>query len=125
VRFLVDENLSPRLCGFLTAEEDTAQHVHEVLGAGASDHEVMQRAIDRGAVIITADTDFGALLVRGGRTEPSVILVRELLSLPVASQGRLLAANIDQVREVLVTGAIVVFSLNDIRVRPLPLAPHS
>ena len=125
MRFLVDENLSPRLCGFLTAEGDTAQHVHEVLGAGASDHQVMQHAIDLGAVIITADTDFGALLVRGGRTEPSVILVRELLSLPVASQGRLLAANLDQVREVLITGAIVAFSLDDIRVRPLPLAPHS
>jgi predicted nuclease of predicted toxin-antitoxin system len=110
VRFLVDENLSPRLCGFLTAEGDTAQHVHEVLGAGASDHQVMQHAIDLGAVIITADTDFGALLVRGGRTEPSVILVRELLSLPVASQGRLLAANLDQVRGVLITGASVVFS---------------
>jgi predicted nuclease of predicted toxin-antitoxin system len=78
VRFLVDENLSPRLCGFFTAERDAAQHVHEVIGSGASDHEVMQYAIDRGAVIITADTDFGALLVQGGRTEPSVILVREL-----------------------------------------------
>ena len=73
-----DENLSPRLCGFLSAEEDTAQHVHEVIGSGASDHEVMQHAIDRGAVIITADTDFGALLLEGGRTEPSVILVREI-----------------------------------------------
>lgn len=124
MRFLVDENLSPRLCGFLTAEGDTAEHVHEVIGAGASDREVMRHAIDHGAVIITADTDFGTLLVRGGTTEPSVILVRELLSLPVASQGRLLAANLDQVRNVLITGAIVVFSLEDIRVRPLPLTPH-
>ena len=125
MRFLVDENLSPRLCGFLTTKGDTAQHVHEVIGSGAGDHEVMQHAIDHGAVIITADTDFGALLVQGGRTEPSVVLVRELLSLPVASQGRLLAANLDQVREVLITGAIVVFSLDGIRVRPLPLAPRS
>ncbi len=125
MRFLVDENLSPRLCGSLTAQGDTAEQVHEVVGAGASDHEVMQYAIDRGAVIITADTDFGALLVQGGRTEPSVILVRELLSLPVASQGRLLAANLDQIRDVLITGAVVVFSLDGIRVRPLPLAPHS
>jgi predicted nuclease of predicted toxin-antitoxin system len=72
----------------------------------------MQHAIDRRAVIITANTEFGALLVQGGRTEPAVILVRELLSLPVASQGRLLAANLDQVRDVLITGAIVVFSLD-------------
>jgi Domain of unknown function (DUF5615) len=39
---------------------NTAQDVHEVTGPGASDHEVMQYAIDHEAVIITADTDFGA-----------------------------------------------------------------
>jgi predicted nuclease of predicted toxin-antitoxin system len=82
----------------------------------------MAYAIDKGAVVVTADTDFGALLAQGRRSEPSVVLVRELLALPVAEQGRLLAANIDQVRDVLVKGAIVVFSLNDIRVRPLPIA---
>jgi predicted nuclease of predicted toxin-antitoxin system len=60
-------------------------------------------------VIITADTDLGALLVQSGKAEPSVILVRELLSLPVASQGRLLADNVDQVRDILIKGAIVVF----------------
>jgi len=48
--------------------------------------------------------------------------MRQLLSLPVAAQGQLLAANLDQVREVLMKGAIVVFSLADIRVRPLPIA---
>lgn len=65
MRFLVDENLSPRLCGFLTAEGDTAEHVHEVLGAGASDDEVMQHAIDHGAVMITADTDIGGIAGAG------------------------------------------------------------
>ena len=74
-----------------------------------------------GAVVITADTDFGALLARGGQGKPSVMLVRELLSLPVDSQGRLLSANLDQIRDVLAKGAIVVLSLTDIRVRPLPI----
>jgi len=122
VRFLVDENLSPQLCQFLAASGDAADHARQTVGAGASDQELMAYAIDKGAVVVTADTDFGALLAQGRRNEPSVVLVRELLSLPVAEQGRLLAANIDQVRDVLVKGAIVVFSLNDIRVRPLPIA---
>jgi predicted nuclease of predicted toxin-antitoxin system len=81
----------------------------------------MAYATAHGAVIITADTDFGSLLAQGRKSEPSVVLVRELLSLPVAKQGQLLAANLDQVREVLMKGAIVVFSLTDIRVRPLPV----
>jgi predicted nuclease of predicted toxin-antitoxin system len=122
VRFLVDENLSPQLCQFLAASGDTAEHAHEALGPGASDQEILAYAIDREAVIVTADTDFGALLARARRTEPSVVLVRELLSLPVTGQGRLLAANLDQVRDALAKGAIVVFSQTDIRVRPLPLA---
>jgi hypothetical protein len=50
---------------FLTAEGDTAQHVYEVIAAGATDHEVMQHAIDRGAVIITADTDFRGIASAG------------------------------------------------------------
>jgi hypothetical protein len=47
--------------------------------------------------------------------------VRELLGLPVEDQGRLLAANLDQVRAVLEGGAIVVLALHGIRVRPLPI----
>lgn len=49
------------------------------------------------------------------------MLVRELLSLPVAEQGRLLAGNLDQLRDPLTLGAIVVFSLTGIRIRPLPV----
>jgi predicted nuclease of predicted toxin-antitoxin system len=71
--------------------------------------------------VLTADTDFGALLARGGQGKRSVVLVRELLSLPVAEQGRLLAANLGQVREALANGATVVLSPHDIRVRPLPI----
>jgi predicted nuclease of predicted toxin-antitoxin system len=121
MRFLVDENLSPRLCQLIATPDDTVEHVTDALGPGASDREIMAYAIDDGAVVLTADTDFGALLARGGQGKPSVVLVRELLSLPVAGQGRLLAANLGQVRDVLTNGAIVVLSPHDIRVRPLPI----
>jgi predicted nuclease of predicted toxin-antitoxin system len=122
VRFLVDENLSPRLCPFLVSAGDSAEHVRDAIGSGAGDDAVMQSAAGTGAVIVTADTDFGTLLARSGRSGPSVILVRELLSLAVEDQGRLIAANLDQIRPALTTGAIVVLTLSDIRVRPLPIA---
>lgn len=105
----------------LTGGSDTAEHVRDAVGPGATDQQILTYALDHAAVIVTADTDFGGLLARGRMSEPSVVLVRELLSLPVA-QGRLLAANLDQVREVLTKGAVVVFSLEDIRVRLLPIA---
>lgn len=120
MRFLVDENLSPLLCTDLAPLGEVA-HVQDVLGAGVTDQQIFDHAVSTKSVVVTADTDFGALLARWQTTEPSVVLVRELLSLPVAEQGRLLAANLDQVRDALDEGAIVVFSLADIRVRPLPL----
>jgi predicted nuclease of predicted toxin-antitoxin system len=122
VRFLVDENLSPQLCQFLTASGDVAEHAHEALGPGASDQDILTYATDLDAVIVTADTDFGVLLAQGRKSGPSVVLMRELLSLPAADQGRLVSANLDQIRGILTKGAIVVFSLTDIRVRPLPIA---
>jgi predicted nuclease of predicted toxin-antitoxin system len=83
VRFLVDENLSVRLCQFLTTADDTAEHVRDAIGAGASDHVVLEDARERAAVIVTADTDFGTLAVRSGMSQPSIILMRELLALTV------------------------------------------
>jgi predicted nuclease of predicted toxin-antitoxin system len=109
VRFLVDENRSPQLCQFLTASGDVAEHAHEALGPGSSDQDILTYATDLDAVIVTADTDFGVLLAQGQKSGPSVFLMGELLSLPVADQGRLLSANLDQIRGILTKGAIVVF----------------
>lgn len=122
MRFLVDENLSPDLCRYLHGQANTAEHVHLYIGAGVSDQRILDYASSEDAVIVTADTDFGALLAHHQTTKPSLILVRELLSLPVAEQGQWLTANLGQLREPLAGGAIVVFSLTDIRVRPLPIA---
>lgn len=77
--------------------------------------------MERGAVIVTADTDFGTLLARSGLVGPSVVLVRELLGLSVDDQGRLIAANLGQIRSALEAGAVVVLSTDGIRVRPLPI----
>lgn len=85
------------------------------------DQEILDHAVEHDLVMVTADTDFGTLLAASRIVKPSVILVRELLSLTVAQQGALLVANLDQIRDALSHGAIVVFSLRAIRVRPLPL----
>jgi predicted nuclease of predicted toxin-antitoxin system len=106
VRFLVDENLSPQLCEYLTSAGDDAEHAHQATGPGATDQQILSYARSHAAVIVTADTDFGALLAQAKTAKPSVILVRELLSLPVANRDKLLSANLEQVRDALATGAI-------------------
>ncbi|MPY82796.1 MAG: hypothetical protein GEV00_05620 [Actinophytocola sp.] len=122
MKFLVDESLSPQLCGYLISNDDTAEHSREAVGCGASDQEIFAYATSNETVIVTADTDFGTLLAQAEADRPSVVLMRELLSLPVAEQGRLVAENMGQIRDALVKGAIVVFSRTEIRVRPLPIA---
>ena len=62
MRFLVDENLSPRLADLLTACGHDAVHVRDLGLHGGSDADVMDQAVASDRVIVSADTDFGALL---------------------------------------------------------------
>lgn len=79
-------------------------------GLGQPTRKSSPNAVRHDAVVITADTDFARLLAQTKTTKPSVVLVRGLLPLPVAEQGRLPAANLGQVHEALTSGAVVVFS---------------
>ena len=72
-------------------------------------------------VIISADTDFGALLPHSRGMKPSVILVRALVDRRPPELAGILAANLDTIHEHLEAGAIVAFTQIDVRVRPLPL----
>ncbi|GAA0280854.1 DUF5615 family PIN-like protein [Cryptosporangium japonicum] len=62
MKFLVDENLSPHVAEVLVKSGHDAVHIRDLDAAGAPDSEVMALAAEGGRVIISADTDFGALL---------------------------------------------------------------
>ena len=121
MRFLVDENLSPRLAALLAEAGHDAVHVRDLHAAGASDSHLVGLATDDDRVIISADTDFGALLAHTRATKPSVILVRALVDRRPPELAAVLMANLDAVREHLEAGAMVAFMQSDIRVRRLPL----
>jgi hypothetical protein len=76
VRFLVDENLSPRLAELLVSSGHDALHVRALGLAAADDSVVLARAEQDNRVLVSADTDFGALLALGHRRGPSVIVFR-------------------------------------------------
>lgn len=81
MRFRVDENLSPRIAELLTRSGNDAVHVRDIQAASAPDSTVIELALRGGQVIISAETDFGALLAQARATKPSVILVREITDL--------------------------------------------
>ena len=124
MRFLLDENVSHRVCPHLKAAGHDAVHVTEIGLTSADDQAVLGRARDQDRVLISCDHDFVQLLFASGDTRPSVILVREVDALPSAALAALLLAALPgELTEMLLTGAIATLTPDRARVRPLPLRP--
>ncbi len=107
MRFFADECVDMRLVRALRADG------HEVLepARGASDISVLAEASKAGCILLTADSDFGALLVRDGLSASGVICFRS------DDVSRCLAAVRDHVDDA--EGAILVVTDTGVRTRPL------
>lgn len=121
MRFLVDANLSPRLADLLRAAGHDATHVRSLGLQDADDEVIFVRAASDGAVLVSEDTDFAALLARRGAVVPSLVLLRSADPLTPEDQARLVLAEIALVSEELAEGAILVLGRGRPRLRPLPL----
>jgi predicted nuclease of predicted toxin-antitoxin system len=121
VKLLVDENLPPRVADLLAEVGHDAVHVRNLDAAGASDPEIIELAIADTRTIVSADTDFGALLAATGATAPSVILVREVVDRRPPDLVELLVGCIEQLENQLNCGAMIAVTASDARVRRLPL----
>ena len=121
MRFLVDENLSPKIAWLLTQAGHDSVHVYDLRAAGSADVDIVELAVNGGRVIVSADTDFGAILASNRATEPSVILVREIMDLRPPDFVAVVVPQLELLEPHLKSGAIAAFSAKGIRVRPLPL----
>jgi predicted nuclease of predicted toxin-antitoxin system len=124
LRFLVDENLSERVAELLVENGHDAIHVRAIGLATADDEVVLARAEAEGRVLVSADTDFGALLAGAGMRARSVILLRLATQRRAWSRAALLLANLPQVEADLDAGALVVIEAGRVRSRRLPLIPQ-
>ncbi len=121
MKFLVDNALSPQVAALLQAAGHDAVHVRAKMLHNADDKLVFEAARNESRVLVSADTDFGALLTLGHLSTPSVILLRHGSPRRPDQQAALLLANLDALVEDLQLGAIVVFRRNKIRIRKLTL----
>ena len=121
MNFLLDENLSERLGLLLSNAGHYVNHVRALGLRSADDPTVMAKADQLDAVLISADTDFGALLAASGAAGPSVVLLRHEQGRSVEEVAALILDNFPVIEDAWTTGAIVVIDDERIRIRQLPI----
>lgn len=121
MKFLLDQNRSPRLAELLRNAGHDAVHTLDLGLERAEDDDVLDAARKQGRVVVSGDTDFGALLALSGETSPSVILFRARNRPSAEDQGAVILDYLEDLADDLVAGAVVVVTDDRMRVRRLPL----
>lgn len=113
-------NLSPRRIGALSRHGIAAAHWSALGAPDASDSTIMQHALSEGALVLTHDLDFGAILAATGARGPSVIQLRGDAVLPEQASGAVIDA-FDQFGSEIAAGALLTLDVRRARVSLLPL----
>ena len=114
MNFLADESVDRQIVESLRQRGHDVLYVAE-MEPGISDDAVLDLANREGALLLTADKDFGELVFRLGRFAPGVILLR-LAGLSALSKGEVVAAAITHHIEEL-PRAFVVITPATVRIR--------
>jgi len=122
LRFLVDNALPPRLADLLAAAGYDAVHVRAYGMQAASDQAILARARDEDRILISADTDFGAILATQELERPSLILFRDPNLLVARDYFDTLLPALPVLEPEVRSGCVAVFRHGRLRVRRLPFS---
>jgi predicted nuclease of predicted toxin-antitoxin system len=88
----------------------------------ANDQLVFSRARDEDRTVISADTDFGAILAGMEVSQPSFILFRDPNFLQAEDYAAVLIPSLRLLEPALASGCVAVFRSGRLRVRKLPIS---
>jgi predicted nuclease of predicted toxin-antitoxin system len=125
VRFLIDHALSPAVAELLREAGHDAIHVREYGLQKANDEEILNRAALELRAVISADTDFGTLLVLREESQPSVVLLRGPTSRVARNIVERLLKELPQATPFIEAGCILTIEPARSRVRMLPITDSS
>ena len=120
MKLVIDVNLAPAWADRLRASGHEAQHWSEIGALNATDSEILAWAAEHGAVVLTCDLDFGAILAASQTCTPSVVQIRARDVLPEAIGDRVCGV-LETAGHDLQQGSIISVDLDTARVRVLPL----
>ncbi len=120
IKFLADENISPKTVSFLNARGYDTIRV-DGIKIGKKDKEIIEYARINGYVLITMDLDFGYILSYIKDNKPSIIILRLTYPEPDNVNSHLLKAlNNEEVVSNLMEGSVIIIEDDRIRIRRLP-----
>jgi predicted nuclease of predicted toxin-antitoxin system len=122
LKFLIDNALPPRLAGLLLAAGHDAVHVREYGIQSAQDEQIVARALLEDRVVVSADSDFSAILAAQETHRPSFILFRDPNLLSVQDYIDILLPALPVLEPELLSGCVAVFRRRRLRVRKLPFS---
>ena len=122
VKYLIDNALPPLLAELLAKAGHDAVHVRAYAMQAATDEVILARALAEDRVVVSADTDFGAILANQAANRPSFILFRDPNLLVASDYAAMLLPALTVLEPELMSGCVAVFRKGRLPVRRLPLA---
>jgi predicted nuclease of predicted toxin-antitoxin system len=122
LRFLIDNALPPGLAELLCNDGHDAVHIRSYGMQAATDEQIVDRAVQDDRIIVSADSDFSAILAAQDADRPSFILFREPDLMLARDYFHAMAPALPILEPELAAGCVAVFRRGRLRVRRLPFS---
>ena len=116
MKFLLDENISPKTVNFLKELGHDAIHLRDVNLKGAVDEDVINYATQHKLVLITIDRDFGNILDYPPGSHPGIIRLK-LQYMPSRIVNFVLKTFLEEVKPQDIYGNLAIVEENRYRLR--------